>query len=122
MFRSPLFAVLALAAVTSAGPATLPAADAAPAAKDTTFEGNAGLGQSYARANCAVCHGIEATAQSSPNIKAPPFAKLAKSAKLTATELEGWLLSSHPNMPAVNVPAERRADLIAYIKDLALKP
>lgn len=91
-------------------------------AEEAKEDGNAGLGHSYARASCSGCHGVEQTATTSPNIKATPFVKIAKHPKLTLAEIDGWLVSSHQNMPTVKVPAERRADLIAYIKSLALKP
>lgn len=112
------FTFYVAAAIAGLGLAIQPA----PAVEATKSDGNAGLGQSYARAACAGCHGVEATATSSPNIKAPPFIKMAKSAKLTMSEIDGWLISSHPNMPAVRVAPERRADLIAYIQSLAVKP
>lgn len=91
-------------------------------ADDGMDTGEAGLGQTFARGNCAPCHGVEPSATSSPNTKAPPFVKIAKSEKLTIGAIDGWLTSSHANMPAVSVPTERRADLIAYIRSLQLKP
>ena len=112
------FALYVAAAMAGLGLAIQPA----PAAEDAKSDGNAGLGRSYARAACAGCHGVEATATSSPNIKAPPFVKMAKSPKLTLSEIDGWLTSSHASMPAVKVAPERRADIIAYIQSLAVKP
>lgn len=84
--------------------------------------GSAEAGRSYANAVCAECHSIEAGAKSSPNIAAPPFASFVTSQKLTAGAIDGWLTSSHRAMPDFAVPVEKRADLIAYIKSLALKP
>lgn len=85
-----------------------------------TRPGDASAGRSYANASCAGCHGIEPGAARSINPKAPPFPTIAKSHRLTLAQIEGWLVSSHKNMPAVIVPSEKRADLIAYIKSLAL--
>lgn len=96
---------------------------AAPAqADDSAGDVSAAAGRTFANAACAECHAIEAGAKSSPNIKAPPFATLVTHVKLTAKDIEGWLVSSHKDMPDFAVAADKRADLIVYIKSLALKP
>ena len=82
--------------------------------------GDKNLGRAFEEAKCAGCHAIEAGAKSSPEVLAPPFAQMITSNKLSVTEIEGWLVSSHKHMPAVTVPPEARADLVAYIKSLAL--
>ncbi|HMN38849.1 MAG TPA: hypothetical protein PKD49_14210 [Hyphomicrobium sp.] len=84
-------------------------------------QGSAGAGHTYANAVCAQCHAIEAGQKSSPEVKAPPFSTMVRNAKLTPHGIDGWLVSSHKDMPDFSVPAEKRADLIAYIKSLALK-
>jgi hypothetical protein len=42
--------------------------------------------------------------------------------QLTPAQIEGWLTSSHANMPDLQVPGDKRADLVAYIGSLMLKP
>jgi cytochrome c2 len=91
-------------------------------AGDVTNQGSAGTGQTYARDVCAECHSVEPGAKSSPEVKAPPFAVIAKDHGLTVSDIEGWLVSSHRHMPDFSVPPGKRADLIAYIKSLAVKP
>lgn len=83
-------------------------------------DGDKNLGRAVAEAKCAECHAIEPGANSSPDAAAPPFSKFITSEKLSISEIEGWLTSSHKNMPAVTVPPEARANLVAYIKSLAL--
>lgn len=83
-------------------------------------DGDKNLGRAFAEAKCADCHAIEPGAKSSPELKAPPFSQMMTSEKLTTEQIEGWLVSSHKNMPAVTVPQEARANLVAYIKSLAL--
>ena len=91
----------------------------AEAAKET---GRADAGRTIANALCVDCHAIEAGATSSSDTKAPPFAAFVTHEKLTSTAIAGWLTSSHPAMPDFALTAEQRADLIAYIKSLVLKP
>lgn len=112
MHRSLNAALAALAAL---------AACALPARAEQV-KGDAAAGKVYANAACANCHGIEPGAKSSPEINAPPFAVMIDKVKLTPAQIEGWLTSSHANMPDLAVPADKRADLIAYIESLMLKP
>ena len=84
-------------------------------------EGDKNLGFAYAKKFCADCHSIEAGATSSLVIDAVPFTKIAKSPRLTVKDLNGWLTQSHQSMHGLDVPPESRANLIAYIKSLALK-
>lgn len=93
------------------------------AAADTGVPaGNAQAGRSFANGVCAPCHAIERGAKSSPDIRATPFALMVRSEKLTQRDIEGWLTSSHRDMPDLSVPPEKRADLIAYIRSLAMEP
>ncbi len=85
-------------------------------------KGDVAAGKAYANAACANCHSIEPGAKSSPEINAPPFAVMIEKVKLTPAQIEGWLTSSHANMPDLAVPADKRADLIAYIESLMLMP
>lgn len=89
-------------------------------AEEPAPKGNADAGHSFANSVCAECHSIERGAKSSPNLKAPPFASMINSEKLTPSMINGWLVSSHTFMPDFSVPADKRADLIAYIESLAL--
>lgn len=84
-------------------------------------QGNPARGFAYAKKYCADCHSIEAGATSSLVIDAVPFAKIAKSSRLTVKDINGWLISSHRSMRNPAIPPENRADLVAYIKSLALK-
>jgi cytochrome c2 len=93
-----------------------------PSAWADESKGNAAAGKVYANAACANCHAIEPGAKSSPEIDAPPFAVMIDKVRLTPAQIEGWLTSSHANMPDLAVPADKRADLIAYIESLMLKP
>lgn len=83
--------------------------------------GDKNLGLAYAKAYCADCHSIEAGATSSLVIDATPFTSIAKSPRLTVKDINGWLISSHRSMRNPAISPENRADLIAYIKSLALK-
>lgn len=115
MHRSNATQVLSIAKVLTIGTITALAASVAVA----DDEGDKNLGRAFAEAKCASCHAIEPGAKSSPEALAPPFAQMITSNKLSVAEIEGWLVSSHKHMPAVTVPPEARADLVAYIKSLA---
>jgi mono/diheme cytochrome c family protein len=85
-------------------------------------KGSADAGRVYANAACSNCHAIERGAKSSPEVNAPPFAVMINKVQLTPAQIEGWLTSSHANMPDLAVPPDKRADLVAYIESLVLKP
>ena len=85
-------------------------------------KGDAAAGKVYANAACANCHSIEPGAKSSPEVNAPPFAIMINKVQMTPAQIEGWLTSSHASMPDLQVPADKRADLVAYIESLMLKP
>ncbi|MBL8883643.1 MAG: hypothetical protein JNL45_11390 [Hyphomicrobium sp.] len=108
-------AILAITGLIGAGAFPLQAAE-------DVAHGSADAGHTYANAVCAPCHAIEAGQKSSPEVKAPPFSAMVTNVQLTSHDIEGWLTSSHKEMPDFSVPADKRADLIAYIKSLALKP
>lgn len=82
-------------------------------------EGNAANGLDFAKAECAICHAIGTASSVSPNMKAPPFTLIAQSKMLTEREIVTWLMSSHPDMPGMNLTAQTRDNLLAYIKSLA---
>lgn len=105
--------------------AAVPAVQVWPALGDDGADangGNAEIGRNVADAVCSECHAIEPGGRISPDADAPPFARMMTSQHLTPSVLEGWLTSSHALMPDVVLPEQRRADLIAYIESLALKP
>ncbi len=103
----PLIAVASLAA---AG-----AVAAEPAKAD------AAAGKVFAQEKCASCHALETGAKVSSNVKAPPFALVATSKLVTSREIDIWLQTAHPDMPDLSVPANKRADVIAFIASLAAK-
>lgn len=76
-------------------------------------------GLAYAKDVCAECHAVNAGAKVSPNIKAPAFQAIAHSKLVTTREITAWLQSSHPDMPDLLVPHDKREDVIAYIRSLA---
>ena len=92
---------------------------AAAAAADAAGDAKAGL--AYAEEVCSQCHSVGAGAKISPVIKAPPFQVIASSKLVTSREIEAWLVSSHPDMPDMMVPADKRADILAYLKSLGHK-
>ena len=75
-------------------------------------------GLAYAKDVCADCHAVGAGQKVSPNIKAPPFEAIAHSKLVTMREITAWLQSSHPDMPDLLVPHDKREDVIAYLKSL----
>ncbi len=93
----------------------------APALWAADAGGNARAGLAFAEEVCSGCHSVGAGAKTSPEIKAPPFQVIADSKLVTSREIEAWLMSSHPGMPDLMVPAEKRADILAYLKSLGHK-
>lgn len=77
-------------------------------------------GLAFARANCTECHAVVAGAQYSPNIKAPTFEAVARTAGMTGRALAVWLQTSHPSMPNIILGKDERDNVIAYI--LSLRP
>ena len=75
-------------------------------------------GLAYAKDVCSECHAVQAGQKVSPNIKAPPFDVIAHSTLVTMREISAWLQSSHPDMPDLLVPHDKREDVIAYLKSL----
>jgi mono/diheme cytochrome c family protein len=107
MIRIGLF-ILALSAAVTAAHAQEP--------------GDAVEGQSYARAHCAECHGVETARDDfSPNADAPDFSVVANTPGMTGRALVVWLQTSHPTMPNFLIPPEARDNLVAYIMSLKTK-
>ena len=88
--------------------------------KDAAAEepGDARAGHDYARAHCAECHAVEAAADFSPDLSAPPFANVANTPGMTERALAVWLQTSHPTMPNLIIPPADRDNVIAYIMSL----
>lgn len=80
-------------------------------------EDSARRGLAAARETCAICHGIR-KGDRSPNPNAPAFDVIAAVPGMTGLALQSVLLTSHREMPNLIIPADERADLIAYILSL----
>ncbi len=100
---------------------TLAAIFFAPIVSAADTGGNARAGLAFAEEVCSGCHSVGSGAKTSPEIKAPPFQVIADSKLVTTREIEAWLMSSHPGMPDLMVPADKRADILAYLKSLGHK-
>ena len=81
--------------------------------------GNPQNGQAIAQKSCVACH---AGNGSSPNLKAPPFARLARTSGMTAVALRAALQTSHQTMPNLVLRKGDREDVIAYILSLQRPP
>lgn len=79
-------------------------------------------GLAFARRNCTECHAVVAGAQYSPNIKAPTFEAVARTAGMTGRALAVWLQTSHPSMPNIIIGTEDRDNVIAYVLSLRSQP
>lgn len=75
-------------------------------------------GETIARKSCGACHAINAGNAASPNLKAPPFARLAQTPGMTAIALKVALQTSHRTMPNLVLRKGHRDDVIAYILSL----
>ena len=99
-----------IAAVVAASAAVAP-----PAWADTAVS----RGAEVARVRCAACHAIGSRG-ASPHREAPPFRTLHKRYPVETLEeglVEG-IFVGHPDMPAIELPAEQAQDLIAYLKSV----
>ncbi len=81
-------------------------------------ESSAEAGLAYARAVCSECHAIRGDDFLSPNPKAPPFAKIARTPGMTGAALFVILQTPHRDMPDLIIPAKDKADVVAYILSL----
>ena len=75
-------------------------------------------GLAYARKVCSECHAIKGDDLLSPNLKAPPFTKIANTIGMTETALFVILQTPHREMPDLIIPAKDKADVVAYILSL----
>lgn len=76
-------------------------------------------GQTFARANCAMCHAIDKVSPSPLSI-APPFRELHLRYPVETLEeaLGEGLVTGHPNMPEFKLEADQVGDFIAFLKSL----
>lgn len=94
----------------------------APAGVYARDPGNPLKGQAIARRSCVACHAIDAGEAASPNLKAPPFARMAQTPGMTAIALRAALQTSHRTMPNLVLRQGPREDVIAYILSLKGAP
>jgi mono/diheme cytochrome c family protein len=76
-------------------------------------------GKALVEANCARCHAVGATGEST-HPEAPPFRTLSERYPLDALEeafVEG-ITTGHPDMPEFVATPEQVGDIIAYIASL----
>lgn len=99
----------------------LAAACATPAFADAPKPppGSAMAGKGIATLKCAGCHNVNNDAKASPNLKAPPFAVIAKSKLATVREVDQWLQAAHHDMPDLGLDAGQRGDIVAYLQSLS---
>ena len=84
--------------------------------------GNPEKGETIARKSCVACHAINGGITASPNLNAPPFARLAQTPGMTAIALRAALQTSHRTMPNLVLRKRHREDVIAYILSLKSAP
>lgn len=85
-------------------------------AQDT---GNAARGAAMAESWCASCHIIDARGTGQSVEAARPFPVIAKDPTRDRDFLLGWLTTSHPQMPNLDLGRRDINDLVAYIRTLA---
>jgi len=80
---------------------------------------NAQRGLAFARANCATCHAIDRSSESTLKA-APPFRVLHKRYPVDAVAeaLAEGISTGHPTMPEFTLAPEQIGDLIAFLKSL----
>ncbi len=95
----------------------LPVAVAAESAK----KGDAREGLAYARGLCSTCHAVspdQETPPSAPVKGAPRFQDIANERTTSMIGLNVFLVTPHSKMPNLILPAQDRANIIAYIMSL----
>jgi mono/diheme cytochrome c family protein len=115
MERRTVLAALSLAAIVAAASAGA----AEKRLSDAELVGDPAAGHAVAADICSECHSVEGRAPS-PVEDAPTFRELAGQAGITATALQVWLTTFHPDrtMPAIVLSDAERRDVIAYILSL----
>jgi mono/diheme cytochrome c family protein len=76
-------------------------------------------GQTFAKANCSMCHAIGKTGDS-PLALAPPFRTIHDRYPVEDLEesLAEGIVTGHPTMPQFQLDAAQVNDFIAYLKSL----
>jgi mono/diheme cytochrome c family protein len=87
------------------------------AAPDGALAADPDQGVRLARRVCSICHNI-GTGRNSPDVNAPPFSRIARSAKFRARGA-AFMLEPHRRMPLFALTVEQGEDLAAYIRILA---
>ena len=75
-------------------------------------------GLASAQQVCSECHAIRGGQVRSPNSTAPTFLELATAPGMTSAALTVALTTPHAGMPMLELGADQRRDLIAYILSL----
>jgi len=76
-------------------------------------------GHVIARRWCANCHLVDTQMQSAARDTAPSFPDIARRLGRDPQKLRGWLNSSHPSMPDMQLSREEIDDVVAYLQSLA---
>ncbi len=80
--------------------------------------GNPKSGRLYAQAQCASCHSIVPSGNTSPVGAATPFQAIADTSGMTRTALFVFFRSPHPTMPNLIIRGDDVDNIIAYILSL----
>jgi len=75
-------------------------------------------GLSFAQQVCSACHAVRSGQVRTPNSRAPTFLELATAPGMTIAALTVALTTPHAGMPMLELTADQRRDLIAYILSL----
>jgi mono/diheme cytochrome c family protein len=89
-----------------------------PGASVAQETGDPRAGLETARVQCAVCHAVERGNFRSVRPEVPAFAAIAAVRGVSGRALAAALHRSHRTMPAVVLPRQEQADVIAYILTL----
>lgn len=84
-------------------------------------DGDAARGLTYVQRHCADCHAVEAKQRVSPDKNSPAFRTVADTPGMTRIALTAWLQMPHRSMPQIIVPADRIADISAYLYSIRSK-
>ena len=93
---------------------------AAAAAQD--LPGDTGRGRVIAEHWCSACHPIDPGVRAPPGVAAPTFQDVADDPAMTELALNAFFQTPHRNMANLQLGAEDRAALIAYILSLKQQP
>jgi mono/diheme cytochrome c family protein len=93
---------------------------AAAAAQD--FPGNAERGRAVGERGCSACHTIEPGVRAPAGVDPPTFQDVAEDPAMTELALNAFFQTPHQNMANLQLSAEDRTDLIAYLLSLKQQP